>query len=135
MARGSSLYRIGRNHELWVCDREGRSPIQLTSVGGPSVGSARWSPDSRWIAFDSSGGNNSDIYVISPDGGPMRRLTTGPSNNVRPSWSGDGRWIYFGSNRNGDWQIWKAPVQGGGAVLVPISKGGNEVFESPDGKS
>jgi Tol biopolymer transport system component len=63
----------------------------------------------------------------------VRRLTAGPSNNIRPSWSRDGRWIYFGSNRSGDSQIWKASAQGGAAVQV-TKKGGAEGFASSDGK-
>jgi len=122
------------NYEIWVCDREGRNPVQLTSSNGPDLGSPRWSPDSRWIAFDNPKAGNSDIYVIGADGGQPRRLTNGPSNNVRPSWSQDGRWIYFGSNRSGDSQIWKQPSQGGAAVQVTKAKGGEEAFESLDGK-
>lgn len=60
-------------------------------------------------------------------------MTSGPSNNVRPSWSSDGRWIYFGSNRSGVSQIWKEPAAGGTAVQVTKS-GGEEAFESADGK-
>ncbi len=119
--------------EIWVCDREGRNVVQLTAFGGPAVGSPRWAPDSRWIAFDGTKAANSDIYVMSADGGPPRRVTTGPSNNVRPSWSKDGRWIYFGSDRNGERQIWKTPAQGGAAVQVVGAKG-EEAFESSDGK-
>ncbi len=122
------------NYELWVCDHEGRNPVQLTSFNGPQLGSPRWSPDSRWIAFDSPKAGNSDIYVISADGGQPRRLTSGPSNNVRPSWSQNGRWIYFGSNRSGDWQIWKEPAQGGAAVQETKTKGAREAFESLDGR-
>jgi Tol biopolymer transport system component len=117
---------------IWVCDRDGLNPVELTS-NGSIVGSPRWSPDSQWIAFDSVNAGNTDIYVISADGGPVRRVTKGPSNNIRPSWSRDGRWIYFGSNRSGDWQIWKAPVHGGTALQV-TRKGGAEAFESSDGK-
>lgn len=120
------------NYEIWVCDRNGANPVQLTSLNGPIVGSPRWSPDSQWIAFDGSKGGNSDIYVIRADGGPVHRMTTGPSNNVRPSWSRDGRWIYFGSNRNGNSRIWKTPAVGGAASVV--TKEGEEAFESPDGK-
>ena len=121
------------NEELWVCDSEGHNPVQLTTFGGPGAGCPRWSPDGRWIAFDNSKAGNSDIYIISADGGPPRRLTAGPSNNMRPSWSRDARWIYFGSNRSGDLQIWKQPAQGGTAVQVTKS-GGEEAFESGDGK-
>jgi Tol biopolymer transport system component len=118
--------------EIWVCDQDGRNPVQLTSFNGPLAGSPRWSPDGRWIAFDMSQGN-ADIYVISAVGGPPRRLTEGPSNNARPSWSRDGRWIYFGSSRGGDRQIWKEAVLGGAAVQVS-KNGGREAFESADGK-
>ncbi len=94
----------------------------------------RWNAEPKtWIAFDSSQAGNSDIYIISADGSPSRRLTTGSSNNIRPSWSTDGRWIYFGSNRSGDWQIWKAPAQGGSAVQVTKKQGGVEALESADG--
>jgi Tol biopolymer transport system component/DNA-binding winged helix-turn-helix (wHTH) protein len=120
--------------EIWVCDREGRNPVQLTSFNGPEVGSPRLSPDARWVAFDSDKAGKYDIYVISTAGGQPRRLTSGPSLNVRPSWSQDGRWIYFGSNRSGDWQIWKEPAQGGMAIPVEKTAGADEAFESLDGK-
>jgi Tol biopolymer transport system component len=119
-------------HSIWISDSDGLNPVELTSFKGATVGSPRWSPDGRWIAFDSPQAANWDIYVISSGGGPVRRLTTGPSNNARPSWSRDGRWIYFGSNRSGDWQIWKAPAQGGAALQL-THKGGREGFESFDG--
>jgi Tol biopolymer transport system component len=122
------------NYEIWVCDREGRNPVQLTSFNGPELGSPRLSPDSRWIAFDSPKAGNYDIYVISTAGGRPRRLTSGPSSNVRPSWSQNGRSVYFGSNRSGDWQIWKQPAQGGTAVQVTKAKGAREAFESLDGR-
>jgi len=121
------------SYEVWVCDTEGLNPVQLTSFGGPHVGSPRWSPDGRWIAFDSTKEGQRDIYVISAEGGAARRLTTELSLDVRPSWSKDGRWIYFGSNRNGDWQVWKVPAEGGAAVQV-TRKSGREAFEAPDGK-
>jgi Tol biopolymer transport system component len=117
---------------IWICDRDGLGLTQLTSFNGRLVGSPRWSPDSRWIGFDSVEAGNSDIYVINADGGPVRRATAGPSNNIRPSWSRDGRWIYFDSNRSGDWQVWKTPAHGGTAVQV-THKEGAEAFESFDG--
>jgi len=118
---------------IWVCDSEGLNPIQLTSFGGPDVGSPRWSPDDRQIAFDSSASGNRDIYVLGAEGGKPRRLTEENADDVRPSWSRDGEWIYFGSNRTADWQVWKAPAKGGQAVEV-TRQGGREAFESLDGK-
>jgi Tol biopolymer transport system component len=119
--------------EIWMCESDGSNPVQLTYFNGPFAGSPRWSPDGRQIAFDCTAAGPRDIYIVSAEGGPVRRLTTEPSEEVRPSWSRDGRWIYFGSNRGGDWQVWKTPVAGGEAVQV-TRRGGHEAFESPDGK-
>ena len=119
--------------EVWVCDRDGRRPAQLTSFVDVNAGSPCWSPDGRWIAFDAAPDGNADIYVISADGGSPRRLTTEGSGEVVPSWSRDGQWIYFSSTRTGISQVWKAPAAGGEAVQV-TKKGGAGPVESPDGK-
>ena len=119
--------------EVWVCDRDGRGAVQLTSFVDVNAGSPSWSPDGRWIAFDAAPDGNADIYVISADGGSPRPLTTEWSEELIPSWSRDGKWIYFSSNRTGIFQVWKAPAAGGEAVQV-TKKGGFVGFESPDGQ-
>ena len=119
--------------EVWVCDRDGRGPVQLTSFVNVNAGNPRWSPDGRWISFDAFPDGNADIYVISADGGSPRRLTTEGSGEIVPSWSRDGKWIYFSSTRTGIRQVWKAPAAGGEAVQV-TKKGGHVAFESPDGQ-
>src|SRR5262249_28078970 len=42
------------NPEVWICQSSGMDEMQLTSFGGPEVTTPRWSPDGRWIAFDST---------------------------------------------------------------------------------
>lgn len=122
---------------IWVCDSAGSNPRLLFDGGPYLTGSPRWSPDGRWIAFDSRSkdagtGANPDIFVVSAEGGEPRRVTADPGEDVAPSWSRDGRWIYFGSTRSGVFEIWKAPSAGGRAVQV-TTQGGFEAFESPDG--
>jgi Tol biopolymer transport system component len=124
--------RSGCN-EIWVSDADGANPVELTSFGGPDVGSSRWSPDGKQIAFDSIAAGNRDIFVISADGGNARRLTEEAADDVRPSWSKDGLWIYFGSNRSGEWQLWKEPSDGGGAVQL-TRQGAREGWGSSDGQ-
>jgi dipeptidyl aminopeptidase/acylaminoacyl peptidase len=115
------------HHAAW------RPAASSNSFGGPRVGTPRWSPDGRQIAFDAITEGRRDIYVVGVDGGKPRRLTTEPSVDVRPGWSRDGRFVYFGSDRSGEWQVWKAPAEGGPAVQV-TKGGGREAFESPDGR-
>ena len=121
------------NQEIWVCNSDGSNPVQFTSFDGPGVGTPRGSPDGRRIAFDSTKEGHTNIYVINAAGGSPSVLTSGGSNNVRPSWSRDGQWIYFGSNRTGSWQVWKRPAGSGSPVQV-TRNGGREALESPDGK-
>jgi Tol biopolymer transport system component/DNA-binding winged helix-turn-helix (wHTH) protein len=120
--------------EIWVCNSDGSSPVQVTSFNGPDVTTPRWSPDGRRIAFDSdAGGGRFDIWVIGADGGKPVRMTTHPANDGNPSWSHDGRWIYFDSARTGPQQVWKIPADGGEAIQVTWD-GGYAPLESPDGK-
>ena len=118
--------------EIWTARSDGSNQSQLTNVGGPFVGTPRWSPSGEEIAFDSAQSRGYNILVVNLSDGRVRELTTDGLSNVRPSWSRDGKWIYFSSDRSGDPQIWKAPSRGGDAIQV-TKKGGFEAFESPDG--
>jgi Tol biopolymer transport system component len=89
------------------------------------------------IAFDSRRNGNPDVFVIRPDGGGLRRITTSVSEDVVPSWSHDGKWVYFASNRSGAFQIWKVSASGESAATpaIQVTRGGGfNGVESPDGK-
>lgn len=64
---------------MWTCDADGTNCQQLTFFEGPQGGAPRWSPDGRWIAFDSRVEGKAQIYVIPSDGGRPRRVTGGDS--------------------------------------------------------
>ncbi len=119
--------------EIWVCDAVGSNLVQLTSFGGPLVGTPRWSPDGRRLAFEVLAAGHADIHVINVEGGRPRKVTTEPFIEAVASWSTDGQWIYFASNRTGRLEVWKAPADGGRAVQI-TKQGGFAAFESPDGK-
>ncbi len=118
--------------EVWTTDRNGGSPSQLTSFGGPRLGMPRWSPDGRKLVFTARPQGQADLYSIDSSGGSPIRLTTTPGDEASPSWSRDGRSIYFASRRSGGWEVWRMPSAGGEAVRVTLH-GGHTAYESGDG--
>ena len=115
-----------------MCSSDGTHCLQLTH--GPDDGSPRFSPDGRYVAFDSPEHGSEEIFVVESEGGASRRLTFGDSTEVRPSWSRDGKWIYFTSDRSGEYQIWKIRFEGGTARQV-TRNGGYEAVEDRDGRA
>jgi dipeptidyl aminopeptidase/acylaminoacyl peptidase len=119
------LFRSARtgHFELYVCNRDGNGVRQITHLAS-HCGSARWSPDGKWIAYDSvqdfpgPGGVRKfdNIYVIPSEGGAPRRLTDDQDGSVVPNWSADSQWVYF--SRGKQQQGWKVPLKGGAPVIV-----------------
>jgi Tol biopolymer transport system component/DNA-binding winged helix-turn-helix (wHTH) protein len=119
--------------QIWTCDADGSSCVQVTSLDGPACGTPRWSPDGSSLALDARTGGPPDIYVVSADGSKVRRLTDDPASDVVPSWSHDGLWVYFSSDRSGRYEVWKVAKDGGKPIQM-TRNGGFSAFESADGK-
>src|SRR5688500_10995501 len=87
---------------LWLLSAFGGEPRRLTSAGEKD-GEPRWSPDGNWIAFvakraGSDGAKDDEetqVYVIAPDGGEARRLTDLPTGAFGIKWFPDSRRIAF----------------------------------------
>jgi Tol biopolymer transport system component len=119
--------------EVWVSQQDGTAAARLAGEAGSDQNSAQWSPDGRWIAFDSPGPDGHvDVYVVDAAGGPPRLLTPPSTDESVPAWSRDGKWVYFRSNRTGRNEIWKVPVEGGEARQMTF-QGGYTAQESFDG--
>jgi eukaryotic-like serine/threonine-protein kinase len=106
--------------ELYVSDKSGSAPRQLTSLGGV-VANAQWSPDGKWIAVTALTDNteHANVYVIPARGGAPQRITDDQKPAMAPAWSPDGRSIYYSQGRV---SFWKMPWNGGTAV--PAAKTG-----------
>ncbi len=81
---------------LWMAPVAGGDAIQLTRTGKDL--SPKWSPDGRSIAFLSARSGDSQVYLLSMDGGeahPLTKLSTG-ADFVK--WSPDGKTIAFTSS-------------------------------------
>ena len=67
-----------------------------------------WSPDGQTISYVASRGESKaiDVYTLSLNGGPERRLTSGEGHCDGPDFSADGHQIYYNCDRDGHAQIW-----------------------------
>ena len=118
--------------EIWIANRDGSNPLQVTSMGGPQCSNPQWSPDGRTILFNSRRAGSADLYLLQPDTGKLTRLTKHPTDEGEARWSRDGRWIYFGSNRTGRDEVWRMPAAGGAPTQI-TRQGGTAAIESGDG--
>ena len=54
---------------------------------GSIVGSARWSPDGRWIVFANTGtGGNDDVFIMRANGSHISPLTRTAAWESAPAW-------------------------------------------------
>lgn len=80
------------------------------------------SPDGKWIAYDSFGGDKPgprDIYMLAMDGSRESKVVEGPGEDLFPSWSPDGNQIVFASDRSGTMDAWTLRIEEGRAAGEP----------------
>jgi eukaryotic-like serine/threonine-protein kinase len=91
-------------YTLWVQDREihvvpanGEEPSRLFAGGRGDQSGARFSPDSRWVAFASSELGATEIFIAPlSDSTAKQRVSVAGGRN--PVWSRDGAELYYVNN-------------------------------------
>ena len=89
-----------RNSEIFVSQADGTGEMNISN-NAAFDGWPVWSPDGTLIAFASNRAgpaNVGQLYVMTPDGLDLRRITTGPQGYAQPAWSADGARIYAYQN-------------------------------------
>src|SRR5437879_13358709 len=81
---------------IWMVSTGGGSAMQLTQSGHDS--SPVWSPDGKALAFLSSRGGESQVYLLSMEGGEAHALTKISTGTDMVKWSPDGKTIAFTSS-------------------------------------
>ncbi|MDR3752042.1 MAG: winged helix-turn-helix domain-containing protein [Terracidiphilus sp.] len=133
-------YRTGF-YEVWTSGSNGETPRQLTRLERMS-GTPRWSPDGKWVAFDSynRGVSVSLIYVVDAQGGNLHAVTDASSLSFVPSWSRDGKSIYFDSlseednSRPRHMAVWKQSLETGKRLQLTHQES-FDPLESYDGRT
>ena len=80
--------------DLWIISINGGTAHQLTTHPANDRG-ASWSPDGKWIAFESTRSGDSQIWIVPPFGGEAQQLTNISTEATKPIWSPDGKTIVF----------------------------------------
>ncbi|MBI3303673.1 MAG: Tol-Pal system beta propeller repeat protein TolB, partial [Deltaproteobacteria bacterium] len=120
LSLGPSWNPAGNVLTFFSYKQGGPYPYRIDLLSGqesrlyPVVGySGRWSPDGTSIAVSLEQQGNSDLFLLSPEGRLIRRLTEHQDIDVSPTWSPDGREIAFCSSRSGGPQIYVMNVDSG----------------------
>lgn len=133
-------YRTG-SYEVWTSGSNGEDPRQLTRLERQS-GTPRWSPDGKWVAFDSCNRGFSVclIYVVDAQGRNLHAVTDASSLSFVPSWSRDGKSIYFDSMSEADnlgskyMAVWKLSLETGKRLQLTHQES-FDPLESCDGRT
>jgi len=105
--------KITGYNQIWLMNLDGSEETQLMQNVNYDAMHPRWSPDNKWIVFDSNEGldskklQNFDIWIMASDGSKKTQLTTNGSADEYPCWDRTGHFIYFRSNRGGVLNIWR----------------------------
>ena len=89
----------GARSRLWVVNRDGSEPIELTQRDGGYSHEPSWSPDGSQVAYARQIYQDthweSHIWVVNADGTGKRQLTRGDVWDNDPAWSPDGTQLLF----------------------------------------
>jgi Tol biopolymer transport system component len=127
-----------RTNQLWIAETGGSRKAFPFSADADTQGDSRFSPDGRWIAYDSDISGKSEVYVRPfPEGAGRWQIST--AGGFLPHWRSDGKEIYY---MTPDFKIMAVPVgtsqtfrAGAPSPLFATHPGGGQPFDvSADGQ-
>jgi Tol biopolymer transport system component len=84
----------GRKNQLFIFDLATKTSRRLTNEPAVSPLGA-FSPDGRWLIYQSSQTGNVDLRAMAMDGGESRSVVATPHQDYHPFVSPSGKWLYF----------------------------------------
>ena len=84
---------------IWILTLNDGKKVREFVQSAYNEGGGRFSPDGRWIAYDSDETGQAEVY-LRPYPGPGTALKVSASGGKYPTWRRDGRELYFVSSDN-----------------------------------
>ncbi len=109
------------NQSVWMLPLSPPGPPFPYLQSGFNEENARFSPDGRWVAFESSEAGRKEVYVTSfPKPGAHVRISSG--GGQAPRWSADGRELFFLTPGNTLMSAILRPGGGGALDVRPATR-------------
>ncbi len=100
---------------------DGSTPPQLVRLWGKAGGPTDWSPDGRFVLYDSQdGADGSNLWAAPVDGAAPTRLTVQGASIQQAKFSPDGRWLALVSQSTGQPEIYVQRIDGTTLVGGPV---------------
>jgi TolB protein len=135
--RDGRAFLFNRNGHMERLPTDGTAPTTIdTGLATRCNNDHGISPDAKQLAIsdNSQEDHNSLVYLVPIAGGTPRRITQ-KSPSYWHGWSPDGKTLAFVGQRNGDFDIYTIPIEGGEETRLTTAKGLDDGPEySPDGK-
>src|SRR5438105_14380304 len=74
-------------YHLWLAAADGKTPPRQLTAATKSDRHPRWSPDGKWILFESSRSGTSQLWLISTQSGEAQQLTDVSTGASEGTWS------------------------------------------------
>ncbi len=122
---GKGLFYIQFNHtlDLLKVNLTDRGHEALTAVSAVAQLNPRFSPDGRYLVFDSNrgGSNNHEISRLDLSSGEATPLTVNAANDRYPDWSPTSDELVFVSDRDGTPALWLMDWEGRDSRRLEVS--------------
>jgi serine/threonine-protein kinase len=117
--------QTGGSSDLYLQRADGGAEATLLLHVPQPIAQAIWSPDGKWLVFQTTASPSADIYAIRPgvDSAPVALMATS-AHEAEPALSPDGRWLAYGSNETGQAEVYMRPFPNASSARWPVSTGG-----------
>lgn len=139
-SRDGKFLLVNTNGNLYRLPVSGPAELQQIPLGDGSYrcnNDHDFSFDGKLLAFSASSTSSrvSQVYVANADGSNVRLLTPSPFPSYFHGWSPDGRWLAFVGQREGKYELFRVPVDGGPEQRLTSAGAYDDGPEyTPDGK-